>query len=254
MNTDSQVATFDVEGVAAGAATLTLSSSNGATSANAGPLQITVAPQPVQFPNFEVGKDLAAAISVPVPAGMTASSAFTVSTSDPTEALVSLDSTTQGQMQISGSASNGVIGFYVFGLSRSGTARITLTIAGATPVAATVTLDPSGIGWTNDFLSSSLQSHASQAYLAAYALDPGTLTPIALQDLRPGLTLTVQIQSDHPGVAVPLSNSITLQTSAVTPAVVQNVGQGDAHLALTQPAGFATPASRQSLTYRVVTP
>jgi hypothetical protein len=251
----SQVVTFLVQGVAAGTATVTLNSSNGAVPpANAIPLQITVAPRPVQFPNFEVGKDLVEAISVPVPAGMPANSAFTVSTSDPTEALVSLDSTTPGQVQISSSASNGVIGFYVFGLSNSGTAQITLTVAGAAPAAATATLDPSGIGWANDFLSSSLQSHASQAYLAAYALDPGTLAPIALQNLRPGLTPTVQIQSDHPGVAVLMSNSITLQTSGATPVGLQNVGPGDSHITLTQPAGFATPVSRQSLTYRVVTP
>jgi hypothetical protein len=242
---------FQVQGISPGAADLTLSSSNGAPPpANVNPLHVTVAQQPVQFHDFEVGKDLAAAISVPVPAGLPGNAAFTVSSSDPTEAIVSLSNTDAAQAQVSGSASNGFIAFYVSGLSGSGAAQITLNVEGAAPATAMATLEPSGIGWTNDFLSSGVQTSATSAPIAAYVLDPGTSIPIAAQDLRAGVTAVVQIQSDNPGVAVPASSAVALQRGATVG--LRSVGQGDAHLILTQPSGFSVPASRQSLTYRVL--
>jgi hypothetical protein len=243
-------ANFQVKGVAVGSANLTLTSNNGAPPpASVNPLRVNVAKPSIQLHDFELGKDLSTGISLLAPPGAPSNVSYTVSISDPSAAVVGLSNTGQGQAQVSGNASDGVVAFYVFGLAGSGSARITLNIAGYDPASATVTLVPSGIGWTAESLSSNLYTATQTANLASYALDPATLVPIALQSPRPGISVTIQIQSDHPEVVVPTSATIALPAAASV--TLQNTGTGSAQLTLTQPSGFTTPASRQRLSYRV---
>jgi len=238
-----------------GTAALTFSSSNGAPPPpTANPLQVTVVEPTIQLNNFELGKDLAATITVPLPAGALPNTTFTVSTSDPGKVLLSVLNGRDGEAQVSGTASAGSIQFFAYGLDGSGASRITLSVTGYTSVSAVATLVPSGIGWINDFLSSTVQSGTTQAYMSTYALDPSTLIPIALQYTRPGITPAVRIQSDHSTVAVPTTDMVTLQPSGQTLVNLQNIGAGDAQITIQQATGFSQPASRHSLTYRVVSP
>src|SRR4029077_3614861 len=108
---------------------------------------------------------------------------------------------------------------------------------------------PSGIGWVNNSLSTDLYFTNASANFVAYALDPSTLSPIAVQTVRQGITAALEIQTDRPDVAIPASPSVSLPN--VNFVTLRNISAGDAILTIVQPPGFSKPASRQRLMWHV---
>ncbi len=243
-------ANFQVQGVTAGTAALTLRSSNGvAASPEVNPLRITVANRPMQLNDIELGNNLSAQMVLSLPTGIPSNSTINISSSNPGNVLLASTSTGAGQPQISVRATGSTLGFYVHGLGESSESKITAEVAGFGSITATVTLVPSGFGWVTDYLSSDLYSILTQPFVSAYALDPATLVPIAAQSLRPGITATIQVQSDRPDIALPVNGSVVLPASSV--ATMRNIATGDAVLTLLQPPGFSLPVSRQRLLWHV---
>jgi hypothetical protein len=254
IDTKRPVANFQVQGMAPGAASLTLHTSNSAappasTQRLAVIARSPISPRSLQLSDVEVGKNLAALMVLTLPSGLLTSTTIAISTSDPGKALVAATSDGGAQTQISVNATGQRISFYVIGLASTGEARITAAVPGVGSATAKVTLVPSGIGWNTDFVNSDLYntSGVGGVPLGAYALDPATMLPIAYQTLRQ--TATVQIQSDRPEVAVPVNNSFVVPS--FLPVNIRSLTSGDATLILTQPPGFSTPATRQRLTWRV---
>lgn len=255
---------FQVQGLLPGPAVLTPSSSNGVTpAAGLSALAVTVTGAALRLRDLEVGKDLAGTAALTIPLGLPSGQRITVSTSDPTRVLLSTRLTTAGKPQITLTPQQGLT-FYVFGLANSGTAQITARIDGTTRPAnlqrrpdetlgatATVTLRPSGIGWTGSLVSTDMYSATTTAGITGYALDSASLVPVAAQPLRPGVSASVPLQTDQAGV-VTAGTPITMSsTGSTTFATLTNVGPGDATLTVIQPSGFTTPASRQHLAYHV---
>ena len=120
--TGTSNAFFQIQAVAEGTAVLTLRSSNGVVpSSNSSPLNINVTRAPLQLSNVEVGNNLAAAMSLRLPAGLSSNVAVSVSSSNPGQVLVASFAGVAGQAQISLN-SNGqrTVTFYVVGLANSG--------------------------------------------------------------------------------------------------------------------------------------
>ncbi|MBZ5577188.1 MAG: hypothetical protein LAP40_11570 [Acidobacteriia bacterium] len=264
---NSAVPSFQVAGVAAGSAVLTFSSSIGAP-VSISPLTVTVAHRTLKLGDLSVGKNLVGAELVTWPSELAAGESVTITSSDPSRVLLGTSNTVPGKARITVTAKGGAK-IYVFGLADSGTVQITATAAGFLSMSrlrslrtavdgpvtatATVTLTPSGFGWHNDSLSSSLSASTVSAAISAFALDPRTLIPIAEQTLQPGLTVALPIVSDHADVVVPVSSPVSVPSPGSGASVsLRNVGVGGAKVTVSQPAGFTQPASRQSLGYHVV--
>jgi hypothetical protein len=245
-------ASFQVQTLAQGTATLTLTSSNGtAPPPGVSPATITVADRGIQLHDLTLGKDLSAAMQVVFPVLAPPTAQVTISSSDPGKVMLGTGAST-GQAQLTGDVSH-LVNFNVFALAGSGTAKITAAVTGFGSATSTVTLVPSGIGWTTNSLNTDLYQAGSAPQIALYALDPGTMFPMANQAVRPGVNAIVQVQSDHPSVVTPTSGSVAISAGAFGTSVnLTNVGPGDATVTLTQPSGFSTPASRQSLSYHVL--
>jgi hypothetical protein len=249
-STSSSIANFQIQAVSAGTASVNLGTSNGAAiPAGANPLTISVLPRRMTIRDIEVGKNLMGQMTVVLPPGTPSGVTLSISTSDPLRVLVAASATAPGESQISIRAVGSQVSFLAVGLSDSGQAQITVTAPELGSAPATVTLVPSGFGWFSDLLTSTLYSIQSSPAIAAFALDPITLGPIAQQRLRLGVTASVGVTGDNPDVAIVANPTITLPASSLV--TMRNVAVGDAVLTLIQPPGFTTPASKQRLIWRV---
>src|SRR5262249_1001597 len=156
------------------------------------------------------------------------------------------------QSQIALTAASQTVTFYAIGFAATGSARVTADVPAAGSLTANVHLTPSGFGWNMDRYSTTLYSTTSpSAGIDAFALDPVTLTPISAQTLRPGISTSVSLLTTNPNIVV------TPPSTIFVPAAYRIIAlsAGETVLSIvTQPPGFTTPAGRQQLPVRILTP
>jgi hypothetical protein len=245
--------TFQITGLTAGTAVLTLA--NSAKIPDGAPfpsVTVNVAQKPVTFPDVEVGNNLSTTMTLSLPTPAASDVVVTATISDPTLALLSLDATSPGLAQLTFIIPGGqsVAQFYVYGLASSGQPKVTATITGYGSVTANVNLDRSGFYWTQD--GQTVNAGASNSFTASVVagpLDAASGLPVGLQNLRPGVAATVGISNSN-------SKVVTLNSSQLTfpagPALqITPTASGTATLTLQQPSGFSAPSVRQKFVVNI---
>jgi hypothetical protein len=213
---------------------------------------VVVRNKAVRLDNLELGKDLAARMTVVLPRATTAATAVRLTVSDQSLVLLSPDATTagRGQLDLSVAANASNVTFYAYGLAATGQASVTAAVTGFDAATATVTLRPSGFGWLSERLAVTLYSTSTvAAVVSVFALDPDSLIPIGTQALRPGVAMSVPVSSSNPGVVPVPSDTLRSATMSIVPATV-----GETTFSLGQPVGFTIPRLHQDLTVQVSAP
>ncbi len=244
-------------GAVAGNATVTLKATAGLPidPVTAGPAAITVVNKPLRLADLDLGKDLAAFMTVLLPIRATVSVPITVTVGDPNLALLATSPLAAGQRQLSFTTSQGS-SFYVLGLSDAGQTTITASAPGWGTVTATVTLGPSGFGWNAPSYTTTLYSTSYIGqYMYAFVLDRATMLPIGTQSVRAGVTApVVKLTNSNPAVATATDNiSMGTCNNNCTVAITAK-SVGNAALGIVQPPGFSTPSIRQTLAITVLAP
>lgn len=187
---------------------------------------------------------------------------ITITSADPSRLVISDDATALGTGAL---AFNTRSGRQIYLQAIGGTGDVELTAAGPNVGEAktTIRIVPSGVAWTTESLSvTALETPGKDqtpgASLAAYALDPENLAPLAMQAARPGLD-PLTLESSNPAVAAPVSASVSLNLTwrdyaAAVPVEVALKSPGESQFAIRQPPGFVTPAGRRPLRVRVGKP
>jgi hypothetical protein len=223
-----------IKGVAAGTTTFSATSSGANIAVE--PLTVKVDSLVPQADPVTVGKLL----EVPVVAKVLGSgnAPLTITSSDPSRAVVSADAQTPGTASVTLAPQRS--DFIVQALADSGQVSLALDAAGQHGQML-VTLAPSGIEWAGGDRQDLRNPNGSSASMAAYYLDPGTLTPLGLQRPAPS-GATVNFVSSDPTIA--LVNSTPL--SSPSWAIIQG-RPGEADISIVQPPGFVTPVGSQPL-------
>jgi streptogramin lyase len=150
-----------------------------------------------------------------------------------------------------------VPGFSMQGLAASGSAQLTAQAPGYTDASVTVALTPSAIEWVNGDFSTTTFTPNTSLTIAAYQLNPATLTAQASQNLRTGLPVSVTVTSSNTAVGTIVSSPVTMNADNNTaPVSFHPVAAGTANLVIATPAGFTTPngADSNSLSVTVSAP
>jgi hypothetical protein len=178
-----------------------------------------------------------------------------LTSSDPTLALLSPNTSSAGQSQIVVSVPSGssAVRFYVYGFASTGQAKVTADVAGYGSISANVRLEPSGFAWTLDHLSSVLYTQVPTFVpVGVFALDAASLIPVAAQTLRPGLVASINYTNSNPDVVAAVPPTLTFNVG--NPVQIVGKAAGDAVLTLDQPPGFSNPAVYTQLKVSILTP
>ena len=186
-----------VTGVAAGSATLTITS----LGINTVTVPITVSAAPALTPNFAgtVGMNLQVDNqSVSLGANPPSSETMTITSSSPNVLLANLPGGPFSQSITTTIQTNGTgaSGFSVQALANTGTATITASAPGYTLGTTIVTRVPSGFAWSNGSFSTTTFSAPTTLTVLLAQLNPTTLAYAGAQELRTGATsVTVTLTS-----------------------------------------------------------
>jgi len=265
--------TTAVRPVGIGTAVVSLSTPQGFAAPSPGrSIQVSLSAPSLKITNqntagpLVVGKDLEGllllTLSDPAPSG---GLPVTISSSDPSLVLVSavafsgqLPGQTVGSGQFTQAVAAGAGSIYigVQGLASTGSVVVTAAAPGFNGTSAIVTLGPSGFYMVTNFdrLPLSDNTTAVAEYLNAYALDSNG-SAVAQQYLRPGVSLSIEIQSSAPEVAVVAPDPVTVVPGSYTTNVyVQTRSVGTTVLSFVQPPGFTTPMYSTGRTLTVTPP
>lgn len=234
-----------IRALAPGTATVRIIPEDAAIPVTALPLQVTVVP--LAPSELKLGRNLQEQL-VPASNG---GPVITVTSSDPSKALVSALSTAPG-----GSVASGPT-VWVQARDASGTVGLIFSIPGQPEFRTTVTLVPSGFAWTarTAELSSPDPDANPAPEFAAWRLDPETLEPVAMQSVTPGIRVDeIGIRNSAPGVIAladrpePLGPAFSPRPAARVRLIP--VTRGIARLSIQQPAGFNEPSTGADLEVR----
>jgi len=140
-----------------------------------------------------------------------------------------------------------VPGFSMQGLAASGSAQLTAQAPGYTDATATIALTPSAIEWLSGDFNTTTFTPNTTLTLAAYQLNPATLTAQASQNLRTGLPVSVTVTSSNTAVGTIVSSPVIISADTNTTTVsFHPVAAGTANLLIATPAGFTTPNGPES--------
>jgi hypothetical protein len=181
--------------------------------------------------------------------------------SDPAQLLLSATGTDLGTSSLTFYLNQGQTQtpqFWVYGLGNPGTPTLNITTASLSGSGA-MTIDPSGFVFQNQNFSTATGNAPTTLYIMPATLDPVYLLPVAIQQLRPGMTgtqvtVTLTDQPSHgPGpsqvgqitvnpVVFNGADNPNQQITSIVP-----IGAGQTLLQLTSP-GFSTSGSQVTAT------
>jgi hypothetical protein len=241
-----------VAGVAAGSATLTVTS----LGINTVKASITVNPAPaITVASQTIGNNMYTQGSISLGAAPTASENLTLTSSNPTHILLSTSATTAGSSSITlplTGGSTAVPTFYIQGQNFSGSTGITSTLTasatGFTTGTGTATLYPSGFTFlSSGTLSTTTTAGPSPLTIYFVVLSPGTLTyytygyPLGPQALAVSLSVSSSNTSIGTITGSPASlavGSYSTQAISFSPTTA-----GTTNLTLAEPSGYNTPSN-----------
>ncbi len=219
-------------------------------------VSVSAASTQMEVGSISVGYNLQESLVISMPSsGSGAPRAVTVTSSDPSHALLAADAASAGKTSVTLPASyyNHVV--YVQALAGAGNLEVTATSAGLQPAKGTVHLVPSGFAWSDETLELTTADTAAPK-ISGYALDPAKLFPLREQAVRPGATGSLGLVSSDEKVitAAPKSVSIALLRNEQPPVTLKPLKSGSAKISITQPAGHKSPVGHRPLSVKVTLP
>lgn len=184
----------------------------------------------------------------------------TISVNDQTQLLLSSTGQDVGVSSVTFNLSQGQTQtpqFWVYALGNPGSAGLSVSATGYNG-GGTATIDPSGFIFDNQNFTTTLSSAPTTIYVQPAVLDPVYLSPIAVQQLRPGMTntqvtitLTDQPNSGGPSKVGTITVDPVVFNGADNPNLqitsFQPLGVGQTFLQLTSP-GFSSSSSQVTAT------
>jgi hypothetical protein len=233
-------------------------------------LHVNVSASQMHLPNLQIGKDLQEPASVTLDApAPTGGLTITVTSADPSKALLSNTHTGAGSASITLNVTGGSSAsptFYVQGIAANGATTMTASAPAFLSGSGSVTLQPSGFvvllnptcpTCGSTFSTSTLAGNTALTVVAA-RLNSTTLGYDISEELRGGLSVSVPLTStDVSGTNV---GTITVNPAVFTGGVSNAataftpVSGGTANIDVQQPAGFSTPGDHTRLTATVTAP
>ncbi|HEX8435023.1 PKD domain-containing protein, partial [Archangium sp.] len=221
---------------------------------------ITVNPAPaLSLSSAMVGKDLVTSsngsLAAPAPAG---NLLVTITSADPSKVLLATASGATGTSSITlqvGAGNSSIPTFYIYALDSSGTVQLTATAPGYANGTTPVTLRPSGFHISTGNFSTTALSADTGVTIGTAMLDPTTFANLGSQALRPGVSASVPITSSNATVGVITSSPVAFSPGEYQKSTTFDpIGGGTTTLAITQPAGFTAPSTKQQITATVTAP
>jgi hypothetical protein len=249
--------------LAAGTSNITAATPAGYTKPFTGnTIQFVVTTANIVVEPITIGKNMMATTYVQLATGAPSDGfPITVSVNDSTQLLLSTTGLDTGSSSLTFTLSQGQTQspqFWVYALGNPGSAALTVTATGYNG-GGTITIDPSGFIFNNQNFSTTLSSAPTTIYVQPAALDPVYLTPVAVQQLQPGMTntqVTITL-TDQPsqGNGASKVGSITINPVIFNGAdnpnqqitSFQPIGVGQTLLQLTSP-GFSSSSSQVTAT------
>jgi hypothetical protein len=223
------------------------------------PLTVHVQPQKIVMKPLTLGYNMAVSLPVTLQGQSSpGTTQITLTSSDPSRLLLSLDAQTPGQPSVTLSTPYTNNNVYAQALASTGSVDVTATAAGYASGKSTVTLVPSGFAWSPSYVDITNvpgQGRPPNPVVAPYAIDPSNGTAFLRQALRPGLDGKIMLQNSNPDAVTLAQDTISLSAfSAGDPfsgagfgvALTQANG-GDSQISITQPPGFVAPVGRGPL-------
>jgi plastocyanin len=240
-----------------GSATITGS----ATGYTNGTVTVNVTARTLTFETLTVGKNLQAATQLTLSTtAPTTGVKVTLTSSDTSKLLLSTAGTSVGSGSISITVPSGSLNsptFYVQAKDSTGTATITASASGYADTTTAVTLAPAGFFASNlNSINTTTLAADTSINIAAAALDPVTLKPLAIQQVQAG-SPAVNVSIDNPSTSV---GTITVNPLTFNPGDAMKttafhpLAAGSMNLTVTPPSGFTAPSQQQVLPTTVVTP
>ena len=226
-----------------------------ATGYTTGTVTVNVTVNSMTVPNLVVGKDLQGSGVVTFAVATSAATDVTVTSSDAAKVLLSNTGADKGSGSITVHTTSGSKtspGFFVQGLSDSGSATLTIKAPGYIDTTATVTLAPSGIIIRNvnsDTLDTSATSFDSILTILPAYLDAATKNVLGTQTIRGGMSSqTIKLSNSNNSAGTLSASSVSLQAGAPNATVkFHPLAIGTTDITVTEPSGFTTPANFQVL-------
>jgi hypothetical protein len=235
------------------------------TGSPTGSLSFCASPSGTCVPSVTVGQNLQVSTTLGIPNGAPSNGLrVTITSQDPTKALVASRPGDPGAQQISFTVPGGTTslsGIYIQGVANTGSVNVVVSALGFTSAAMTATLTPSGfiivpgLQGANPIGTNSFSANQGQ---------PVTLTVYPAQlDANLNFVTTAQVAGAL-SVSVPVTSSITGVGSITLSPVIFNGGdtfnsstsfvgasQGTTTVSVGVPSGFSLPAQDVSLTASV---
>ncbi len=200
--------------------------------------------------NVSVGNGLQVSNTVALGTTPTSPVSVTITSNSTSIATLSTDPTVAGTGSVTfSSISSTTPNFYIQGISE-GTTTLTVTATGYANTTINVTVGKSGFVITSpDFTV--ITGSDTAVTIASELLDSGLNYTGIVQQVRPGLTVSVPMTSDNTAagtISTPVTFSGGQSSSSAT---FHAVAVGTAHVSAGTPTGFSTPTSRTSVTATV---
>jgi hypothetical protein len=264
MNADTNTTTVAFHPVGAGTANLVIVTPTGFTTPNgAGSNSITAT---VTAPNLNInvspniGQNLQVdGESISLGAAPPSSETLTLTSNSPNLLVANTAAGPFSQsitLTLTGS-SFAVPNFSVQSLASSGTAQLTASAPGYNNGSIAINLTPSAIEWLNGNFATTTFSPNTSLTLAAYQLNPATLTAQTSQNVRTGLPVSVTVTSSDTTIGTIVTSPVTMNADTNTTTLAFHpVGPGTANVVIATPTGFTTPngAGSNSITATVTAP
>ncbi len=247
---------------AAGVSTLSIVTPMGfSTPNNRREILATVSAPAITVSDERVGRDLIEPMSIGLATAPPVPTDVTVTVSAPSIATISRDQSTAGTSSLvfSGITGTNVGTVYVHGLALGNTV-VTVSAAGYTDGTGDVTVDPSGFVYhssSSSNISTTTFSANINRTVSAARLDPSTLNFQRYQRVRPGVTVTVPLQSSEEAVGDWVQGSLTFvggTTSLTLTDQFDPVSAGTTDLTISTPSTFSTPSNRRAIQATVTAP
>ncbi|MBE7159258.1 MAG: hypothetical protein INR62_12655, partial [Rhodospirillales bacterium] len=243
--------TFNVTGVANGSTTLRANATGIAEATDT--VNVTAAPA-ITLTSLVIGNNTVAPLSISLSSAPTSNETLTLTSPDPTHFLLSTSATAVGSASITVPLTLGNVNgptVYLEGRNFSGNVGIktnlTASASGYSDSSTAETLYPSGFGFSQTSISTTAFSANTSLSVYLAVLNPGTLTyytyGYALGPQAPAVSLSATSSNTAAGTIVGSPATFPAGNYINSSLAFHPVGAGTTTLTLTEPAGFAAPAS-----------
>jgi hypothetical protein len=207
---------------------------------------------------FLVGNQLQRPISVSLAAAPPAPVDVTVSVGSGTIATISDNRTVNGGTTVTFPGVSGTFAgtFYLQGQSK-GTTSLTASATGYDTNTSTANVTPSGFRFTGTVsdINTTSFSNNSNVPVSSVQLAEGSLTYQTIQEVRPGITINVDVTSSDPSVGVVTVSPLSFTTGSFSQTTqFDPVGPGTTLLTVLTPPGFDTPNAYTTRNANVTAP